>query len=78
MALYQRRLASSVASVRLSLERRRKRLSDLHRLGKLKQEYGDFPEDLDDLTEADRWKFEDERRHCPVAALRLRRRFCIR
>ena len=56
----QRRLASSVAAIRLSLERRLKRLRDLRKLGKLRQEYDELPEDLDELTEADRWHFEDE------------------
>ena len=60
LTVLQRRLASSVAAIRLSLERRLKRLRDLRKLGKLKQEYGEIPDDLDDLTEADRWKFEDD------------------
>lgn len=60
LTVLQRRLASSVAAIRLSLERRRKRLKDLQKLGKLKQEYGELPDDLDDLTEAERWKFEDD------------------
>ncbi len=60
LTVLQRRLASSMAAIRLSLERRLKRLKDLHRLGKLKQEFGELPDDLDDLTEADRWKVEDE------------------
>ena len=60
LTVLQRRLASSCAAIRLSLERRLKRLKDLRKLGKLKQEYEELPEDLDDLTEADRWKFEDE------------------
>jgi superfamily II DNA or RNA helicase len=60
LTVLQRRLASSVAAIRLSLERRRKRLKDLHKLGRLKQEYGELPEDLDDLSEAERWKFEDD------------------
>jgi len=60
LTVLQRRLASSVAAIRRSLERRRKRLKDLQKLGKLKQEYGELPEDLDDLTEAERWKFEDD------------------
>lgn len=60
LTVLQRRLASSVAAIRLSLERRRKRLKDLQKLGKLKQEYGELPEDLDDLTESERWKFEDD------------------
>lgn len=60
LTVLQRRLASSFAAIRSSLERRRKRLKDLQKLGKLKQEYGEIPEDLDDLTEAERWKFEDD------------------
>jgi len=60
LTVLQRRLASSVAAIRLSLERRRKRLKDLQKLGKLKQEYGELPEDLDDLTESERWHFEDD------------------
>jgi superfamily II DNA or RNA helicase len=60
LTVLQRRLASSVAAIRLSLERRLKRLRDLQKLGKIKQEFGELPEDLDDLAEADRWQFEDE------------------
>jgi SNF2 family DNA or RNA helicase len=60
LTVLQRRLASSVASIRLSLERRLKRLRELRKLGKLKQEYGELPDDLEDFTEAERWKFEDE------------------
>ncbi len=60
LTVLQRRLASSLAAIRLSLERRLKRLRDLRKLGKIKQEYGEIPDDLDDLAEADRWKFEDE------------------
>ena len=60
LMVLQRRLASSTAAIRLSLERRLKRLTELQRLGKLRQEMGDLPEDMDDLTEGDRWKFEDE------------------
>jgi superfamily II DNA or RNA helicase len=60
LTVLQRRLASSVAAIRLSLERRRRRLQDLQKLGKLKQEYGEMPEDFDDLTEAERWQFDDD------------------
>jgi len=60
LTVLQRRLASSIAAIRRSLERRHKRLRDLHKLGKLKQEYGELPEDFDDLPEEERWKFEDE------------------
>ena len=60
LTVLQRRLASSLAAIRLSLERRLKRLRDLRKLGKLKQEFGELPEDLDDLTESERWHFEDD------------------
>ncbi len=64
LTVLQRRLASSMASIRMSLERRLKRLKDLQKLGTIRKEYGDLPEDMedlmDDLTEADRWKFEDD------------------
>jgi hypothetical protein len=60
LTVLQRRLASSVAAIRLSLERRRKRLTDLQKLGRLKQDFGELPEDFDDLTEAERWQFEDD------------------
>ena len=60
LTVLQRRLASSMAAIRRSLERRLKRLQDLRKLGKLKQEYGELPEDMEDLTEAERWKFEDD------------------
>ncbi len=60
LTVLQRRLASSVAAIRRSLERRLNRLRDLRKLGRLRQEYEELPEDLDDLTEADRWRFEDE------------------
>ena len=60
LTVLQRRLASSMAAIRMSLERRLKRLKDLHKLGQLKQEFGELPDDLDDLTESDRWHFEDD------------------
>jgi superfamily II DNA or RNA helicase len=60
LTVLQRRLASSIAAILLSLERRLKRLKDLRKLGKLKQEYGEIPEELEDLTEEDRWRFEDD------------------
>jgi len=60
LTVLQRRLASSIAAVSLSLERRLKRLKGLRKLGKLKQEFGEIPDELEDLTEAERWKFEDE------------------
>ncbi|MBI2806091.1 MAG: DUF3883 domain-containing protein [Planctomycetes bacterium] len=60
LTVLQRRLASSLAAIRMSLERRHRKLKELQRLGKLKQEFGELPEDLDDLAEADRWHFEDD------------------
>ncbi len=60
LTVLQRRLASSLASIRLSLERRLRKLKELQRLGKLKQEFGELPEDLDDLAEGERWQFEDD------------------
>lgn len=60
LTVLQRRLASSLASIRLSLERRFRKLKELQRLGKLKQEFGELPEDLDDLAEGERWQFEDD------------------
>ena len=60
LTVLQRRLASSLASIHLSLERRLRRLQELRRLGKLKQEQTVMPFDMEDLAEADRWKFEDE------------------
>jgi superfamily II DNA or RNA helicase len=60
LTVLQRRLASSIAAIRRSLERRHTRLKDLQKLGKLRQEYSELPEDFEDLTEAERWKFEDD------------------
>lgn len=61
MLILQRRLASSVRAVRMSLERRRKRLQDLleradqYEMGTLFDE-----EYLEDLSEEERWKQEEE------------------
>ena len=60
LTVLQRRLASSIAAITLSLERRLKRLRSLRKLGRIKQEFGEIPEELEDLTEAERWKFEDD------------------
>ncbi len=60
LTVLQRRLASSMSAIRLSLERRLRRLRDLQKLGKIKQEFGEIPDDMEDLTEAERWQFEDE------------------
>jgi len=65
LTVLQRRLASSIAAIRSSLERRVKRLKDLRKLGHLRKqmEEGRVPEDfedLDDMDERDRWRLEDE------------------
>ena len=57
LTVLQRRLASSIAAIHLSLERRLKRLQDLHRLGKLKQEFGEIPADIEGRSPtAGSWK----------------------
>jgi SNF2 family DNA or RNA helicase len=65
LTVLQRRLASSLAAIRSSLERRLKRLKDLKKLGHLRRQIdeGELPEDfedLDDMDERDRWRLEDE------------------
>ncbi|MEM3697682.1 MAG: helicase-related protein [Candidatus Bathyarchaeia archaeon] len=61
LLVLQRRLASSVRAVRLSLERRRNRLQELFEQGKIIQEMGYFDEEaLDDSPEVERWRKEDE------------------
>ncbi len=65
LTVLQRRLASSLAAICSSLERRFKRLKDLKKLGHLRKQIdeGDLPEDfedLDDMDERDRWRLEDE------------------
>jgi len=61
LLILQRRLASSVRAVRLSLERRRDRLQELLKQGKIIQEMGYFDEEaLDDSPELERWRKEDE------------------
>jgi len=65
LTVLQRRLASSLAAIRSSLERRLKRLKDLKKLGHLRQQIdeGELPEDfedLDDMDERDRWRLEDD------------------
>jgi len=61
LLILQRRLASSVRAIRRSLERRRDKLQELLRQGKLIQEFGYVSEeDLEDMAEADRWKVEED------------------
>jgi len=65
LTVLQRRLASSLAAIRLSLERRMKRLKELLKLGQLRRQLdaGQLPEDweeLEDMNERERWRLEDE------------------
>jgi len=65
MLVLQRRLASSVYALRDSLERRRRRLSDLLKLGRwLQEQKGEINweelDELDDAQEAERLKQEQE------------------
>lgn len=60
LTVLQRRLASSMTAIRSSLERRLKRLSEVRRLGKAQQDDGKLPDDIEDMTEEDRWKVEDD------------------
>lgn len=60
LLILQRRLASSVRAIRRSLERRRDRLEEMHREGVLIREGEVFiPEDIEDLPEDERWKYEE-------------------
>jgi len=60
LLILQRRLASSVRAIRRSLERRRDRLEEMHREGRLIREEEVFiPEDIEDLPEDERWKYEE-------------------
>ncbi|MFQ6095395.1 MAG: helicase-related protein [Candidatus Bathyarchaeia archaeon] len=60
LMILQRRLASSTRAVRKSLERRRKRLEELHEKGQLIHELGYEEDYLEDLEEIERWKKEEE------------------
>ncbi len=61
LTVLQRRLASSIRSVRKSLERRKKRLEDLLEKGEIIQEQGYIDEEaFEDLSEKERWKKEEE------------------
>lgn len=61
LLILQRRLASSIRAITKSLERRKKRLQELHKLGRIVQEEGAINEDiLENYAEADRWKIEEE------------------
>jgi len=61
LLILQRRLASSLRAVRRSLERRKERLEELLKLGKWLAEHGTVDEEeLEDASEAERIKREDE------------------
>ena len=61
LALLQRRLASSVRAIRRSLERRLKRLDARRgRIKDLLDEGLDLPEDLEEMTEEERWIYEEQ------------------
>ena len=61
LLILQRRLASSVRAARRSLERRRKRLAELLKLGRWITERGYLDEEaLEDAPELERWKQEEE------------------
>ena len=61
LTVLQRRLASSLAAIRLSLERRLQTAQgSAASSASSSRSIGELPDDLDDLTEADRWKFEDD------------------
>jgi superfamily II DNA or RNA helicase len=61
LLILQRRLASSVRAARLSLERRKKRLEELLRLGAWYAEHGQVDEDeLEDAPEEERLRREEE------------------
>jgi len=61
LLILQRRLASSVRAIRRSLERRRDRLEEMYKEGVLIREGEVFiPEEIEDLPEDERWKYEDK------------------
>ncbi len=60
LTLLQRRLASSTRAIRRSLERRKKRLEELLKQGRIIQEQGMWDEEeLEDLAERERWREEE-------------------
>lgn len=61
LTVLQRRLASSLRAIERSLVRRKRKLEELKSLGEFysEKEIPDF-EDIEDLEERDRWKFEQE------------------
>jgi len=60
LTILQRRLASSTRAIRRSLERRKKRLEELLRQGRVLQEEGRWDEEeMEDLPEQERWQREE-------------------
>lgn len=59
LLILQRRLASSVRAVRKSLERRRERLKEMYEQSSVISEEVLIPEDIEDLPEHERWKYEE-------------------
>lgn len=60
LTILQHRLASSTRAIRTSLERRKKRLEDLLKQGRIIQEEGAWDEEeLEDLSEQERWDREE-------------------
>ena len=61
LLILQRRLASSVRAVRKSLERRWNRLKQMYEEKSIVSEVEVFvPEDIEDLPEGERWKYEEK------------------
>jgi len=61
LLILQRRLASSLRAIRMSLVRRRDRLKELYEQGTIIQEAGYIDEEaLEDSPEIERWRREDE------------------
>ncbi len=62
-ALYilQKRMASSIRAIKNSLVRRKRRLEEIYRQGEIMQKEGYIDEStLEDLSEIERWKLEEE------------------
>lgn len=60
LTILQRRLASSTRAIRKSLERRKARLEELLRQGRILQDEGTWEEEeLEDLSERERWEREE-------------------
>jgi len=68
LLILQRRLASSVRAIRRSLERRRERLKEMLRERTILRGEGlEIPEELDDLPESEKWKYEEKLERLTIA-----------